>query len=76
MHFIGWNTFGAWLKSLREHESISQKGLADALGCHRIHIWRLENGKRRPSKIFLRSLEQRCSFTQHDRMMLIAFEQY
>jgi transcriptional regulator with XRE-family HTH domain len=75
MDFVEWKTFGPWLKSLRERHNLSQKRLADALGCHRIHIWRLENGQRYPSRMFLHSLELIFCLSKEDRVLLRTFEQ-
>jgi transcriptional regulator with XRE-family HTH domain len=74
MQLIEWKTFGVWLKSLRDGQNFSQKMLADALGCHRIHIWRLENGQRYPSRMLLHSLERIFTLSEQDKMVLKTFE--
>jgi transcriptional regulator with XRE-family HTH domain len=35
---------------------LSQERLALQLGCHRIHVYRLEHGSRHPSRVLLRAL--------------------
>jgi transcriptional regulator with XRE-family HTH domain len=67
-------SFGAWLKVLRERQNLSQQKLAEALGCNRIHVWRLENGRRYPSRILLHSLE-RIFPAIEDKRILNAFAQ-
>lgn len=68
-------SFGAWLRSLRESQNCSQQRLANALGCGRIHVWKLENGQRYPSRMLLHSLERVFILTSQDKQTLKAFEQ-
>lgn len=68
-------SFGIWLRTLRERENLSQQRLADTLGCNRIHVWRLENGQRNPSRMLLHALERILSLAAEDRETLIAFKQ-
>jgi len=74
LSYIERKSFGVWLKVLRERQNLSQQKLAEALGCNRIHVWRLENGQRYPSRILLHSLE-RIFPTIEDKRILKAFEQ-
>jgi transcriptional regulator with XRE-family HTH domain len=53
---VTWEDFGPFLRRIREHQGVSQERLARHLGCHRVHIYRLEHGRRHPSKLLLRSL--------------------
>jgi DNA-binding XRE family transcriptional regulator len=47
----GWPAtgFGDRLKTLREEADISQQALADAAGCHRFTISKLERGEQEPA---------------------------
>lgn len=73
--YIERKSFGTWLKVLRERQNLSQQRLAEALGCNRIHVWRLENGRRYPSRILLHSLERLFPPTIEDKRIFNAFEQ-
>ncbi len=70
-----WRDFGPFLQRVRRRRGISQETLADSLGCHRTHIWRLEHGRNRPSRIFLHSLGLTCALTMEEVERLAAFEQ-
>lgn len=74
MSRVTWQDFGRCLQQARVRRGLSQEHLAELLGCHRIHIWRLEHAARRPSKRFLRSLHQACPVFTDSRLQL-AFEQ-
>jgi DNA-binding XRE family transcriptional regulator len=48
--------FASCLRMARKQEHLSQEDLADRIGCSRIHLSRLENGHRFPSRILFSSL--------------------
>jgi transcriptional regulator with XRE-family HTH domain len=48
-----WSDFGEWLQRARRRQGLSQANLAELMGCTQNYIWRLEKGKRHPSKEFL-----------------------
>ena len=53
-----WKDFQVFLRNLRNTQHLSQEGTAAILGCSRIHINRLENGNRRPSKLLLYAIKR------------------
>ncbi len=68
--------FGPFLRRLRTRQGLSQEKLAEMMGCSRIHIWRLEQGERYPSRVFLRLLgSQGLICNTADQQVLKAFEQ-
>jgi transcriptional regulator with XRE-family HTH domain len=60
---VTWEDFGPFLRRLRVLHGLSQARLAQHLGCHRIHIYRLEHGSRHPSKVLLRALRHTPTLT-------------
>lgn len=75
MRPVTWQDFASLLRRSREQQGLSQSELGSLMGCHRIHIWRLEHGRRRPSKVFLKSLPHVCALQPQDEELLAAFEQ-
>jgi transcriptional regulator with XRE-family HTH domain len=75
MSNIEWKDFGPYLKLLRENKRFSQSDLAQIIGCTRTHIWRLETGNRRPSKMLLHSLRQHLARNSYDILVISAYEQ-
>ena len=71
---MNWSEFGAALRSIRLRLGLTQQSLAVALGCQRIHIWRLEHGKRRPSITLLRLIAATLSLTSDEQVVLGAYE--
>jgi transcriptional regulator with XRE-family HTH domain len=71
---MSWSEFGAALRSIRLRLGLTQQSLAAALGCQRIHIWRLEHGKRRPSITLLRLIAATLPITPDERLVLSAYE--
>lgn len=71
---VTWQDFRTLLRMVRERHGLSQEQLAKSLGCHRSHIWRLENGIRRPSKVFLYALARTCALTPTEVRLFSAFE--
>lgn len=69
-----WKDFGPLLRSIRKARELSQDRLADALGCNRTHIWRLEHGQAHPSRMFLRSLELLWVLTPDETRALGVFK--
>lgn len=53
-----WEMFQRMLHILREAEHLSQEEFGARLGIGRVHVNRLENGKRKPSKLLLRCIER------------------
>lgn len=70
-----WSMFSAFLRETRRRHGLTQESLAELLGCQRIHIWRLEHGKRRPSITLLRLLATTLPLTIEERGMLGQLEQ-
>lgn len=73
---ITWDDFGPFLRRIRKNHCISQEHLARHLGCHRVHIYRLEHGSRHPSKVLLRLLRHvpPLALTLADSQQLDLFE--
>ncbi len=67
--------FGPFLRHTRLHRGVSQEQLADKIGCHRTHIWRLEHDQRRPSRTILRLLPHTFALTTAESAVLKAFEE-
>ncbi len=72
---VTWMDFGRLLRQMRERAGLSQERLASLVGCDRTHIWRLEHGKRHPSRVLLRALARLMDPTPAERRMLVAFDQ-
>jgi transcriptional regulator with XRE-family HTH domain len=70
-----WQDFGPFLRRVRQRRGLSQQKIADALGCHRIYIWRLEHGTRHPSRFLLRLLSYTCPLNPSEQHDLAAFEE-
>jgi transcriptional regulator with XRE-family HTH domain len=70
---VNWDHFGEFLQSVRLHHAVSQAQFAELLGCDRIYLWRLENGKRKPSNLFLHNLVQSCELTEVETHLVAAF---
>lgn len=68
-----WSDFGAFLQRVRRKRGISQERLAQAIGCGRIHIWRLEHGETRPSRILMQNLRMVCQLSPDETSLLDAF---
>jgi transcriptional regulator with XRE-family HTH domain len=71
---ITWDDFPSYLRRIRQTKGCTQKWLADQVGCSQIHLWRLEHGMRKPSKMLLHSLGQNLPTCPEDRALLAAFE--
>lgn len=72
---ISWQRFGEILLRLRKRQGLSQERLAHLLGCDRTYIWRLEQGRNRPSRMFLHHLRNTCVLTPRDSRLLLGFMQ-
>lgn len=46
------------IKQIRKELGLTQKQLAEKLGCSRVHISRVETGARKPSRILLTALRK------------------
>jgi transcriptional regulator with XRE-family HTH domain len=69
-----WSDFGEFLRATRLRQGLTQQSLAAVLGCQRIHIWRLEHGKRRPSITLLRLVAATLPVTSDEQAVLITYE--
>jgi transcriptional regulator with XRE-family HTH domain len=69
-----WHDFAHYLKRTRLRAGLSQEQLAEQLGVSRIHIWRLEHGTRRPSKLLLRAIAAHLPPSQSGAQLMSAFE--
>ncbi len=67
--------FGVFLQQVRRRRGVSQERLAELMDYNRIHIWRLEHGKRHPSKQFLRLLADTLTLTPAEAEQLTMFRQ-
>jgi transcriptional regulator with XRE-family HTH domain len=72
---VSWQTFGEVLRRLRKRQGLSQERLAHLLGCDRTYIWRLEQGRNHPSRMFLHHLRNTCAVTAQDSRLLLGFMQ-
>ena len=72
---VSWQKFGEFMRRLRVRQGLSQERLAHLLGCDRTYIWRLEQGRNRPSRIFLYHLRNTCVVTPQDSRILLGFMQ-
>lgn len=70
---ITWADFGSFLSQLRRRRGLSQERLAALLGFHCITIWRVEQGKERPTIHLLRGIERMADLTRHEMHWLAAF---
>jgi transcriptional regulator with XRE-family HTH domain len=74
MQTVSWNDFPITLRRVRQQNGLTQLKVADLLGYDRIHIWRLEHGRRRPSKAFLHAFVRVCPPKEADVRLWTAFE--
>lgn len=72
---VTWRDWPSVMRLVRTAKGLSQEQLANAIGCTRIHVWRLERGKRRPSRAFLHALIHTCTPERHEVQWIMAFEQ-
>lgn len=66
--------FPSFLRQLRLDLGCSQEVFAARLGCSRLHISRLENGRRHPDRLFLRAIAREFSLTNEQMQALQSFE--
>lgn len=52
------NEISKRVKVLREEMGLSVKDMAEQLDCTRDYVYKIESGKRSPSKYFLKELER------------------
>lgn len=71
---IRWQDFGIFLGRLRQNRGLSQQRFADAIGCNRITIWKLEKGQYRPSQLFLHNLARSVVLDGQEQTLIEAFE--
>lgn len=69
-----WEIFALFLRDVRQRNSLTQKAIAELLGCSQNYIWRLEHGKRHPSTVFLRALRQRFALNSQETRLLVELE--
>lgn len=71
---ITWHVFADYLRTIRKLLGISQRHLAEKIGCSEHHLWRLENEQRHPSKALLRMLRHDFLLKPEDGLLFDAFE--
>ena len=71
---ITWHVFADYLRSIRQHQGISQRRLAERIGCSEHHLWRLEHEQRHPSKTLLHILRHEFLLKPEDGLLFDAFE--
>lgn len=71
---ITWHEFACYLRSVRQQHGISQRQLAEKIGCSEHHLWRLEHELRHPSKALLRMLRHDFLLKPEDGLLFDAFE--
>lgn len=71
---MGWDAFGGYFRRMRKRRGLSQERLANLLNCHRTHIYRIERGERRPSRVFLRLGVAMCGPSPEEMKVLRHFE--
>lgn len=55
---VTWQDFSHYLRAIRNSRQLSQRGLADLIGCTSLHVYKLEHGRSHPSKPLLLVLRQ------------------
>ena len=75
MQPVNRNHFQQWLKALRGRHGLSQEQLAHRMRCSANYIWRLEHGKRYPSKEWLQLLGHVLQLEGEDESTLELFIQ-
>ncbi len=73
INIVTWLDFGIILHQARIAQDLSQEQLAERVGCHRTYIWKLEQGKSRPSKKFLHILTYECPALRGDLTLFATF---
>lgn len=71
---VTWQDFADYLRAIRESRRLSQRGLAEQIGCTALHIWKLEHGQRHPSKMMLVLLRRNFLLRSEDALVFTAFE--
>lgn len=71
---VTWHVFADYLRSIRRHQGISQRYVAEKIGCSEHHLWRLEYELRHPSKALLRMLRYEFLLKPEDGLLFDAFE--
>ena len=70
---VTWKNFQDLLREIRTTHRLSQEKCGNLMGCGRIHINRLENGIRKPSKFFLYRFEHNFSLDQRQKCLVTSF---
>ena len=70
-----WSDLRQWLQQTRRRRGLSQEKMAALIGYTPNYIWRVEKGKRHPSKAFLQLLGYKMSLTGAEIARLEAFIQ-
>lgn len=68
-----WSDFQKILREIRNFHGLSQGQLATLIRCSRIHINRLENGSRKPSKFLLILIGQNLNLTKEQQNKISGF---
>lgn len=69
-----WQDFAAYIRCIREQRGLTQKQLAEQIGCSEMYVWKLEHGRRHPSKIILVLLRRDYLLDAEDIRLFNAFE--
>ena len=66
-------SFGRWIKRQRRLLDLTQKELADQVGCSPVTIRKLESDERRPSKQFVQRLAQCLAIPADEYARFLAY---
>ena len=66
-------SFGRWIKRQRRSLDLTQKELADRVGCSPVTIRKLEADERRPSKQFVQRLAQCLAIPPEEHVRFLAY---
>ena len=72
---VMWRDFAVCLHCVRERSGLTQKELAERIGCGQMHVWKLEHGSSHPSKLVLHALQHELTLEPAEVTLFAAFEQ-
>lgn len=72
---ITWSDFGPFLRTIRTRQHLTQEELGEMLSIGRVHVCRLEAGRRNPSRLLLRVLAGVPGVSNTERKLIVAFEE-
>jgi len=70
---VTWQDFADYLRRIRQQRGLSQRQLGEQIGCGAQHVYRLEQGKRHPSRALLHTLRRECLLDAADTQLFDAF---